>query len=291
MNLPDASHVSGRIYNIKKISSDNNILSINASLIDNLSEIQTTYDMNYPSFEFISNGSQWYILSQPEESPTTVSTDNLIGWWKLDETSDGTAADSSSSGQDGTLNGGLSFSGCTLSGQVGNALDFDGSNDYISTSDNFYDMGSNTNFTLMAWVKADSSGTRSILYKGGSGTSTYGYWFYVNGNFVTFSMNGNSASSAKSSSRNGGVFDGNWHHVAITNNRTGSGHVTYYSDGVSIGVEDFSSETGSLDNGFLLSIGARNTGGLEYDGGIDDVRVYNKVLSTSEISTIYNASK
>ena len=52
---------------------------------------------------------------------------NLIGWWKLDETSGTVAADSSGYGNDGTVVGGAQW----ISGYIDGALDFDGDDDYV----------------------------------------------------------------------------------------------------------------------------------------------------------------
>ena len=57
----------------------------------------------------------------------------LVGHWRLDETTGTTAADSTNYGNDGTLYGGLSFDSDSVSpGKVGDALQFNGSADYIS---------------------------------------------------------------------------------------------------------------------------------------------------------------
>jgi len=63
---------------------------------------------------------------------TTEAQDdpNLIGWWKLDETSGTVAADSSGYGNDGTVVGG----GPWVSGYIDGALDFDGDDAWVGTS-------------------------------------------------------------------------------------------------------------------------------------------------------------
>ncbi|MCJ7673795.1 MAG: hypothetical protein MUO33_01430, partial [Sedimentisphaerales bacterium] len=55
---------------------------------------------------------------------------NLVGWWKLDEASGTTAADSSGNAHNGTLNGNPQW----VTGYFGGALEFDGGGDYVEIS-------------------------------------------------------------------------------------------------------------------------------------------------------------
>ena len=51
---------------------------------------------------------------------------SLVGWWKFDEGSGSTAADSSGNGNHGFITGAV-----WTKGKTGQALDFDGANDYV----------------------------------------------------------------------------------------------------------------------------------------------------------------
>jgi len=55
----------------------------------------------------------------------------LVGYWKLDEGSGSTSVDSSGQGNDGTLSPATGGQDKWVTGKRGNALNFDGSNDYI----------------------------------------------------------------------------------------------------------------------------------------------------------------
>ncbi len=63
------------------------------------------------------------------------ANENLVGHWKLDETSGTTAVDSSQYGNDGSMNGGLDASNDNTNGVIDNALNFDGVSDYIDLGD------------------------------------------------------------------------------------------------------------------------------------------------------------
>jgi len=200
----------------------------------------------------------------------------LIAHYKFDETSGTTAADSSGSGNTGTL---TNMSGTEwTTGKVGGALDFDGSNDYVdlgtSLANNLGDA------TVSAWVYVQGgSGTwRSILEKNkivGFGLNS-GNGLHLNfGNGSGWGGAGvNSASTVPMNQ---------WVHVAGT--RSGS-TVTLYIDGVS-GATGSNSSTGS--NSFSLGIGAKLLSASQAQfvpGIIDDFRIYDHALSAGEVSAL-----
>ncbi len=71
-------------------------------------------------------------FAQAKDKPITLDTDpNLAGWWKFDEVSGKTAADSSRHNRKGTLKGGLSIEKDSASGRVGKALKFGRGDGYV----------------------------------------------------------------------------------------------------------------------------------------------------------------
>ena len=92
------------------------------------------------------------------------------------------------------------------------------------------------------------------------------------------------------------VTDTNWHHVAVTKSGTdvwfyvdGVGERQYYPRG-SIPFNFSRTDPNSPDGHFDFTIGAfGDTGGSSFWGGIDEVGVYNRVLSSNEIAAIYRA--
>ena len=82
----------------------------------------------------------------------------LVGYWSFDETS-GTLYDYSGYNNNGTSYGGVTYG---VQGKVGNALSFDGSDDYIDCgSDESLAFGTG-NFTIGLWIKAN--GTSPVSY-------------------------------------------------------------------------------------------------------------------------------
>ena len=85
----------------------------------------------------------------------------------------------------------------------------------------------------------------------------------------------------------GGVLTG-WHFYATTIATSGTNVVwNTYRDGVSIGTY-FSSN--GLDPVGINYLGA-HAGGLYFNGLIDDVRIYNRALSSAEIMALYDAER
>ena len=64
----------------------------------------------------------------------------------------------------------------------------------------------------------------------------------------------------------------------------------YYKDGVYLGSNTFSGTPTSNTNGFLVGKGF-NGGTFYFPGLIDEVRVYNRALSASEVKALYNMGR
>lgn len=107
---------------------------------------------------------------------TSIVPNGLVARWKLDETSGTTAIDSSGSGNDGTMNDGLSAGANGINGRVKNGLSFDGVNDDITIpDDNTLDVGT-ADFTVSTWFKSTSSKTQqTVVGKGRSGSNGIRY--------------------------------------------------------------------------------------------------------------------
>ena len=106
----------------------------------------------------------------PSAEASASFTSNLVAYWKFDEGTGTTTADSSGNGNTGTLTNGPLWT----AGRIGNALYFDGIDDNVTVPDsNSLDLSNS--FTLSAWVNPASTFTdfRSILVK------NYKYYLYA----------------------------------------------------------------------------------------------------------------
>ena len=214
-------------------------------------------------------------------------TNGLVGWWKFDggtsgSISNGTTVgfeDSSGSGNNGTAKNSNGTGMAWTTGQISGAVSFDGVDDYVRIPSGFANtIVGNNNHSVSSWFKANSFGQTVLLgadipeyYLQFNGTT--GFYVQVGAVYRTYTL----LSS---------LTTGQWHHVVFV--KTGVGDLgNLYIDGVLQ-----TSYTGSIastpSNSVDFLIGRYTSSGYEFNGLIDDVRIYNRALTTNEITTIYN---
>ena len=199
---------------------------------------------------------------------------DLVGYWKLDETSGTSAQDATGNGNDGTLNGDPQW----VAGRLGGALEFDGEGDYV-------DIGNDPIFnitdqiTAACWIKVSQftidwqaiftmgddswrlqrqTSTDNLCWACSGVTGTPGDW-WLHGDV--------------------NVNDGEWHHIAGVYD--GSKYYLYV-DGDLDASKDASGTTNSSSYSVFIGANAQQ-GGREFEGLIDDVRIYKRALMDTEI--------
>lgn len=178
----------------------------------------------------------------------------------------------------------------------GLASSFDGTNDYITFSDNAkWDIGTG-NVTISVWVKPLSTGQTEafgvIASKGGL-TNQNGYCLFIDdtdGSVVIQLRNVTVVNQISSSSS---ISDGNWHHVVGVIDRNKTDGIKIYIDGVFDRATNASIlRSQNLDNSVLLSVGTRRVspaGAYAYDyaGDMDELMIFRDALNQSEVEKIY----
>jgi hypothetical protein len=223
-----------------------------------------------------------------------LTIDNgLVGYWRFDEGAGGSGAlvkDSSRQGNHGTLrnsNGTGYVANPTHTGSFFNpyALDFDGLNDFVDlgTPSSLNLATSANSVTVAVWLNLSTTpAARTGIVS--FGDSNGAYWAATLGDTDSgsrqftyyFDSNGNAGSHA-----NTAIPIGEWHHVALT--RSVGGAVAFYYDGAADGT---TSGTASSPATGTKTIGTRLEGPTYFPGILDDVRVYNRVLSAGEVRTL-----
>ncbi len=211
-------------------------------------------------------------------SGTLDITSNLVGHYAFEEGSGTTATDSSATGNDGSLLDVPIYS----TGVVGDhALDFYGDFDRVEAPDvAATDFGSG-DFTVSFWFNSAQSGYRGELVADlvGNGDG-YVFWTMGNGDLYLDIFSGPSETYLTATN----VFDGNWHHVSGV--RSGDTFSLYVDDAL---VDSTTQNSiGSVSNNTSLYIGAVDATGGDYDGLIDDVRLYDRALASSDITELYS---
>ena len=224
------------------------------------------------------------MLSMAFVAPIKATPDSgIVGLWHFDEGTGSTAYDSSGCGNDGTLSG----------GKFGNALYFDGVDDYVNIPDN-PTLDLTGDITLEAWILIKSFSTSEgfhmyIIGKDSAGQRSYGIgvdltWMYPKKPFVIIFHPGGSYKIAWGTTDL--VID-QWYHIAGVFDATND-ELTLYVDGVS---QPTVTDTSSINPGNAdLRIGGREyTGnGCYFNGLIDEVRISDSVRYTTTF-TLPNA--
>jgi hypothetical protein len=222
----------------------------------------------------------------------TTETVDYQARWKFDESSGSTAADSSGNGNDGTLYN-MNDSDW-VSGQWGNALDFDGSNDYISVSDDSsMDFGTGS-FSISLWVIATNYNNQSMMIINGSSGGGYSgkrYSFRYDDDDVIFVVDDNINKTRVATTSNF-LHGGEWHHVVAVRDRSAD-KMRIYVDG-SQSKEGNDSTNNSIDSPsepVYIGRDGIDQNSNYVDGRLDDIRLYDFVLSSNDVDDIYDGTK
>ncbi len=223
---------------------------------------------------------------------------DLVAWWKFDETTGTTAADSSPAGaaHPGALEYGTAF--VPGGGSFGGSVSLDGIDDVIRVADHTdLEFDENTSFSIAFWFKttADFSDTRGFIGKGyHSVPHTPGYYLVRAGSdeIPEFDSKFTTDSSVRlkfdSAAPAGALRDGNWHHIVFVKDVAAGQARIYYDNGAPI-VRTLSSTAGD----WAMGVNSDDLYfGRYYDrmteGSFDDAGIWNQALTAAEIDTIYS---
>jgi Concanavalin A-like lectin/glucanases superfamily/Bacterial Ig domain/Calcineurin-like phosphoesterase len=201
---------------------------------------------------------------------------NLTHNWKFDETSGITALDSI-----GTNTATLSNSSW-VAGHTGNAVAFNGTS--ASGTAGTVDFGAG-NFTVAHWVNVTAFKNFAGIFNNRSSTGTkLGFQTRTDGTSTITALIAFGATSKSLAVAN--AVTGTWYHVAVSVDR--AGFMKLYVNGTFVGQVDISAFSAtSITNTDSVRIG-RDQASNYYSGAVDELRIYNSVLSATDILNIYN---
>ncbi len=206
----------------------------------------------------------------------TVS--DLIAYYRLDETSGTSAADSSGNGKNSTLNGGVSWT----AGRNGNAVSLNGSDGYVSMPAGI--MNGLNDFTVVGWIRLNSNSTWNRIFDFGTGTTVYMFLTGSAGSVPRFAITTNSNGSEQQINGTSALSTGIWTHVAVTLSGTTG---TLYVNGVQAGQNaNMTLKPSSLGNTTQNYIGKSQWSDPYLNGLVDEFRIYNRALSASEVLSL-----
>ncbi|MDB6122210.1 MAG: sulfatase [Pedosphaera sp.] len=171
-----------------------------------------------------------------------------------------------------------------VAGRYNRALDFNGTNSFVSIT-GFNGITGNNARTCAAWIKTTAASNMSIISWGPNATGNK-WTFLIQAGTVCLEVTGGWVQGSRL------INDGQWHHVACTFQNDGTPDVTdvkLYVDGTLESVS--SSQAQAINTIFMeaVKIGS-DVQDRFFDGAIDEVRVYNRALSATEIASLYNAT-
>ena len=218
-------------------------------------------------------------------SLTNMATAELVGWWKLDETSGDVAYDSSGNGNDGTLQGDPQW----VPGKLGGALEGDGTDDYIqvphSDSLNISDA-----VTVALWIYGGIPPDQIICKGSGGGAWVASYSIRLDddsSHVRQLNFRGRVGTNADGLNSSSAIPADEWTHIAITFDAgaTGNNQKIYINGQLDIESRSENPLSTNADD-LLIGADAYETTRWHWQGMIDDVRVYNVALPEGQIQEV-----
>lgn len=221
------------------------------------------------------------LLLIPQHKAHADITSNLQGWWKFDEGTGTTPHDSSSNNiTTNTIN-----TPTWVTGKVGPfALNFNGTTQYVN-------MGAptplnlTTNFTVCAWFNpsALTNTNQQIVSKGYNGTNTQYQLITADntGDIIFGSYNGSSQGNTTSTVK---AAVGTWTFACGMYNTT---QYLLYTNGTLDKTTTGATPVSTVRAFEVGAVDINNTPGQFFPGSIDEVRVYNRVLTSTDVMELY----
>lgn len=223
-------------------------------------------------------------ISQLEQSlELRLSPSGLVGYYPLD-TNTGIQAYDSSINNNGSV---LVNSPTWSTGKIGNALTFDGANDYaVMPSNSAISQFGTGEFTVSVWYKSSSATDQFLIDNKTAGTNLAGYDVFLSpSGAANFRVADGTTQHVAISPI--GLSDGLWHHLVGTRSSAG---LKIYIDGTQAGTNT-NGGAFNVTNSTNMYFGSYNsTPSLPFNGSMDEVRFYNRALSATEISNMYDAN-
>lgn len=230
------------------------------------------------------------INSMNRLAPSNPLWNNLISYW----TGDNTPNDAI-----GTANGTLVNGATYTTGKINNGFSLDGVNDYVDLG-NTFNFDGTTAFSTSFWFKLNGNiANYTLNYLFGNQTTTA---FPANGwGFFIYTGDGGASNKlqfalASSNTRcwvdiKNNLVSNIWYHCVMTYNGNGlvSGLNTYI-DTVSLKTTRADSLTTPINaSSQKMTIGSSVGTGNFFKGTIDEVAIWNKVLTPTEVTELYNS--
>jgi len=262
------------------------------NLINGMPGNTTNFTDYYDAVNWLQGTNKFLLLNNGYEN---IVTNGLVlnldaAWWNSYPTSATTWTDLSGNNLNGTLTNGPTFNSAN-----GGSIVFDGIDDYVTTTSNMGISGANPR-TVECWIYVDSFANKSILGYGGQGSGVLfdTMIFFNNGNYLQAIGHyyGGFYDTISTLPNRNTINISQWNQIVHMYDGTTA---SLYTNGVFSNSKEFSVSTGNqlntTNNTFLIGTG-QYTGAYTYTTGKMSIsRMYNRVLTASEVLQNYNAQK
>jgi glucose/arabinose dehydrogenase len=246
-------------------------------------QVKGAVNLQYAANQVLGSTGQGNYASNPLSLAYDPLNQVLSTWLPFEEGYGDTTADASGHGNNGTLHNTSPLAWGP--GLIGNALTFDGFDDYVEISNHL-----GASFTIACWIKSTQAFPQTDPTYEGTGI----IWADVGGAANDFIMGGTRSAggvdrlsffvggSETSISGTQEISTGQWTHLAVTRDAV-TGNVNLYVNGALDGTATTS--TAILNANPNIHIGGNTLDGRYFSGLIDDVRFYSRVLTPAEINS------
>ena len=267
-----------------EVSIEDNNLPSEPSFANNIFSWTPTYN-DAGSYEatFVAQNDLFEDFETITITVNNVSGDGLLGHWKLDDNAGNkTVADSSVNNNTGTSQQNTSVLSTT--GKIDSALTFNGSSDYIDCG-NGSSLQERSTLTVSAWINgSDYTKPYNMIICGDKKNLDFSWGLRVDNGVAKFFVRAGGYKVATGPS----LSVGQWYYVVgVWDRNGGANNLKIYVNGQ---LQGQSTVNADMDVSTVnVCIGRINFPGINqyFKGLIDDVRIYNKVLSASEITALY----
>ncbi|MET7484066.1 LamG-like jellyroll fold domain-containing protein [Streptomyces sp. NPDC005538] len=273
-------------FGVNEEPSSDNVVTTSGGAAKTVSFRPTRSGTNFlyvQAFDAAGNGSEptRYMFRVKSGQPTRAE-------WKLNEGSAATQAEGSAGTRTLDLKGGPVLG---AQGAKGTAVSLDGVDDYLVSDIPAVD--TSLSFSVAAWVKLDRMPDGAAVIAAQPGNNAPGFELYYSKAYDRWVFDQYTADTSTATpvrvmqAAAGGVKAGEWVHLVGTYS-IGAGQLSLYVNGALAGTAPYSTPWDARRG---LQIGAANLRGLVtnyFPGSVDDVRIFEKPLSATEVSALYS---
>jgi hypothetical protein len=173
--------------------------------------------------------------------------------------------------------------------KIGGCFQFNGFNQFLRLKNGELNFNRTNEYTIAFWVKDNQSATNGALVEKWAGNGGYPFAFRSlpsgSARQVRFLIYNGTLNPGVTG---GDISGGGWHHVAgvVNGTQLTNRSIVLYVDGTMVGSGNFTIMAGDINNSDLLSVGARGASSSFYNGSVDELHIWNRSLTSSEISQL-----